>query len=194
MPSRSACSVPARSSRPLPSVLAAWPRVPVVLDPVLVATSGASLGDAAVIAAMRSRLFPLARVVTPNLEEAARLGGGPLGNRVSIEKAATTLRGNGPAAWLVKGGHGDGDTAEDCLVDAGGCHWFRRTAHRDARHPRHGLHAVLGDSRPTSDVASTCARRSRSPRTMSAKGSSAPRASMSDAGPAHSIISRAGAS
>ncbi len=91
--------------------------VPIVLDPVLVATSGAILGDDAVITAMRARLFPLARVVTPNLAETARLAAIPEpADAAAIEAAARRLR-DGPAAWLIKGGHGTGNTAADYLWD-----------------------------------------------------------------------------
>ena len=94
---------------------------PVVLDPVLVATSGAALGDDGVIAAMRAHLFARATLVTPNLAEAARLAGvAALGNDAAIADAARQLRGAGFAAWLIKGGHGAGDTAVDLLLDAEG--------------------------------------------------------------------------
>jgi hydroxymethylpyrimidine/phosphomethylpyrimidine kinase len=76
--------------------------VPIVFDPVMVATSGSVLADAATIAAF-DRLMRLATLVTPNLPELAALGG----------EAAVLARG---PALLVKGGHGDGATIEDRLV------------------------------------------------------------------------------
>ncbi len=106
-------------------VLARGPRVPIVLDPVLVATSGAVLGGDDVIAAMRARLFPLASLVTPNLAEAARLADGAIPrDRAAMEAIARRLRGTGTAAWLVKGGHAAGDSADDVFLDDAGPVWF----------------------------------------------------------------------
>ncbi|WP_277998477.1 bifunctional hydroxymethylpyrimidine kinase/phosphomethylpyrimidine kinase [Sphingomonas liriopis] len=76
--------------------------VPVVFDPVMVATSGSVLADAATIAAFE-RLIRRATLVTPNLPELAALGG------------EAALRASG-AALLVKGGHAEGDVVEDRLV------------------------------------------------------------------------------
>ncbi|MEG3163634.1 bifunctional hydroxymethylpyrimidine kinase/phosphomethylpyrimidine kinase [Sphingomonas sp. PB2P19] len=89
--------------RPLPSREG---RVPIVFDPVMVATTGAVLADAGTIAAF-NRLMRLATLVTPNLPELAALGG---------EAAVRAL---GPAL-LVKGGHGDGAVVEDRLIAADG--------------------------------------------------------------------------
>jgi hydroxymethylpyrimidine/phosphomethylpyrimidine kinase len=80
--------------------------IPVVFDPVMVATSGADLADQATIEAF-GRLIAMARLVTPNLPELAALGG----------EAALAARAN---AVLVKGGHGDGDMLVDRLVTPGG--------------------------------------------------------------------------
>ncbi|MBU6269067.1 MAG: bifunctional hydroxymethylpyrimidine kinase/phosphomethylpyrimidine kinase [Sphingomonadales bacterium] len=80
--------------------------VPVVFDPVMVATSGGVLADAATVAAF-ARLMRLAAVVTPNLPELDALGG-----------IAAVLE-HAPAV-LVKGGHGDGDVLLDRLVGRGG--------------------------------------------------------------------------
>ncbi len=92
--------------------------LPIVVDPVLVATSGATLGDDAVIAAMWRHLFPLATLITPNLAEASRLAGLPVApTRASVERAARKLRGAAQTAWLVKGGHGDAGTSDDLLLD-----------------------------------------------------------------------------
>ena len=125
--------------------LRSWHGGPIVLDPVLVATSGASLGDADVVVAMRELLFPLATLITPNLTEAVRLGAtDPLDDRTAIENAAKTLRADGAAAWLVKGGHGTGDTAEDCLVDAEDAHWF--AAPRIDTRDTHGTGCTLSSA------------------------------------------------
>lgn len=98
-------------------VVAHLPRgLPVVVDPVLVATSGAELGDEAVVAAYRDHVLPRATVVTPNPEEALRLAGaGPEDPR---EEVALALHAMGPAVVLT-GGDPDADSCHDVVVDAG---------------------------------------------------------------------------
>ncbi len=92
--------------------------IPVVLDPVMVATSGAVLLPDAAIAALTAELLPRASVVTPNLPEAAKL----TGLRVETEKeriaAGRALLAMGAKAALVKGGHGSGEMLTDYLVTA----------------------------------------------------------------------------
>jgi hydroxymethylpyrimidine/phosphomethylpyrimidine kinase len=80
--------------------------VPIVFDPVMVATSGGVLADAATIAAFEA-LMGLATLVTPNLPELAALGG----------EQAVLAHG---CALLVKGGHGEGETLTDRLIEADG--------------------------------------------------------------------------
>jgi len=89
--------------------------VPVVLDPVMVAKGGAALLSADAVAAIRSRLLPLAAVLTPNLPEAEALAGGPA-DPVALAKALLAM---GPRAVLVKGGHGEGEVLTDVLAEAG---------------------------------------------------------------------------
>lgn len=77
----------------------------VVLDPVMVATSGAKLLQDDALAALRQRLLPLATLVTPNGPEAALLVGHAVGNGEDAERAANTLLEQGAGAVLLKGGH-----------------------------------------------------------------------------------------
>jgi hydroxymethylpyrimidine/phosphomethylpyrimidine kinase len=77
--------------------------VPVVLDPVMVAESGARLLDEEATAALRERLVPRATVVTPNLAEAAALAGRDPGD--AAEELARTVHALGPGAVVVTGGH-----------------------------------------------------------------------------------------
>ncbi|TVP79950.1 MAG: bifunctional hydroxymethylpyrimidine kinase/phosphomethylpyrimidine kinase [Gemmatimonadales bacterium] len=88
-----------------------------VLDPVMVASTGARLLDEDAVGAVSERLVPLATVVTPNLEEARILTGlaveGPDGQR----DAARALVEMGAGAALVKGGHGDGPQMTDVFFD-----------------------------------------------------------------------------
>jgi hydroxymethylpyrimidine/phosphomethylpyrimidine kinase len=77
----------------------------IVLDPVLRATSGASLGGDETAHAIREALFPLATVITPNMEEASILLGRPILEPDDFEQGAKGLIAMGPAAVLIKGGH-----------------------------------------------------------------------------------------
>ena len=101
------------------SALARWKPRHVVLDPVMVATSGDRLLAAEAVAALRTKLMPLASVITPNLPEAAAL----LDERVAqseteIESQGRRLLSLGCRAVLIKGGHGDGAESTDYLVGA----------------------------------------------------------------------------
>jgi hydroxymethylpyrimidine/phosphomethylpyrimidine kinase len=99
---------------------------PFVLDPVMVATSGDPLLDAAAIAAIRERLVPLANLATPNLDEVAVLLGARPPNEDAMCRAAERLVTDlGAKAALVKGGHLYGDDVVDVLYD-GTMHVFRR--------------------------------------------------------------------
>ena len=87
-------------------------RVPLVVDPVLIASSGAQLLQDDAVETLIQRLFPLATVVTPNLPEAETLTGLPGAPRRELAERLVDL---GAAAALVTGGHGD--TAVDHLFD-----------------------------------------------------------------------------
>lgn len=91
----------------------------VVLDPVMVATSGAALIDPSAIAALVRLLFPRVLVVTPNLDEAAMLVGRPLHTEADMADAAQQLLDLGARAVLLKGGHLAGDTVADLFLQAG---------------------------------------------------------------------------
>ena len=98
----------------------------VVLDPVMVATSGAVLIDNPAIAVLVRELFPRAVVVTPNLDEASLLVGRPLRNEGDMEVAAAQLLAMGARAVLLKGGHLAGDMVCDLLMTPDGqAHWMR---------------------------------------------------------------------
>jgi hydroxymethylpyrimidine/phosphomethylpyrimidine kinase len=95
--------------------------IPVVLDPVLVSSSGGVLLDEEGEAQMRSRLFPLATVLTPNIPEAARLCGTAVaGSREALLAQARSLLTTGARAVLLKGGHGAGAESADLLLTAQG--------------------------------------------------------------------------
>jgi hydroxymethylpyrimidine/phosphomethylpyrimidine kinase len=93
------------------------PRV-VVLDPVMVATSGARLLAEDALDAMRTRLLPLATLLTPNIPEAELLLGHPIDDADAADRAVVALRALGPHAILLKGGHLDeGKTVVDRYDD-----------------------------------------------------------------------------
>jgi hydroxymethylpyrimidine/phosphomethylpyrimidine kinase len=115
---------------------------PLVVDPVMVATSGDVLLAPDAIEAVRRQLIPLATLITPNLPEAARL----LDASIAADEAeavaqAKALRFLGCGAVLVKGGHGGGATAVDILCDSGGIERFERPR-VDTRHT-HGTGCTL---------------------------------------------------
>ena len=117
----------------------------VVLDPVMIATSGAKLIDDAAIDVLVRELFPLAAVVTPNLDEAALLVGHPLQGEADMEAAARQLLERGASAVLVKGGHLAGDTVSDLLLArAAPPHWMR--APRIASGNTHGTGCTLSSA------------------------------------------------
>jgi hydroxymethylpyrimidine/phosphomethylpyrimidine kinase len=98
----------------------------VVLDPVMVATSGAVLIDDPAIAVLVRELFGRASVVTPNLDEAALLVGRSLDSEAAMEAAARELLAMGAPAVLLKGGHLAGDVVSDLLITNNGeLHWMR---------------------------------------------------------------------
>ena len=98
---------------------------PVVVDPVVRATSGYDLVDDAALEALVARLFPVATLVTPNAVEAERITGRPVATHADMERAARDLVRMGAAAALVKGGHLDiGGLAVDVLYDGVSVHTF----------------------------------------------------------------------
>lgn len=94
-----------------------------VLDPVMVSTSGRRLLDEPAVKLLEQALFPLARLITPNLPEAEALCGCPVRNREEMERAARLLAERTGAAVLLKGGHLAG-CADDLLIDRGAVRWF----------------------------------------------------------------------
>lgn len=101
------------------------PVTPIVLDPVLISTSGDALADDAMPAILLERLVPIAALITPNAVEAARLTGLSVTNADELVAAGQALMQRGATAALVKGGHLDGGIVEDVLVTPGGVRIFR---------------------------------------------------------------------
>ena len=82
-----------------------WRNVPLVVDPVMIATSGRRLLKPAAVKILREQLLPLAALVTPNLAEAAALTGRPLRTVEDMRRAAREIQRRFGCAALVKGGH-----------------------------------------------------------------------------------------
>lgn len=89
--------------------------IPLVIDPVMVATSGDALLQDDAIQIYERDLFPLARLLTPNLNEAARLTGQPISDLAAMREAGEMLAKKYGVAVLLKGGHLAGDQAIDLL-------------------------------------------------------------------------------
>ncbi|WP_298597119.1 bifunctional hydroxymethylpyrimidine kinase/phosphomethylpyrimidine kinase [uncultured Limnohabitans sp.] len=92
----------------------------VVLDPVMVATSGDRLIASETVQVLVHELFPRVSVITPNLDEAALLLGRDIPNADALDIAAQDLLAMGARAVLLKGGHLAGDEVVDLLADASG--------------------------------------------------------------------------
>jgi hydroxymethylpyrimidine/phosphomethylpyrimidine kinase len=118
--------------------------VPVVLDPVMLATSGAPLLDQDGVGVLRQRLLPRAYVITPNLPEAEALTGLPINDLAGMEAAVAALLQLGARNVLLKGGHLPGDELVDLLVGREGRMEFRHP--RIASRHTHGTGCTLSSA------------------------------------------------
>jgi hydroxymethylpyrimidine/phosphomethylpyrimidine kinase len=117
----------------------------IVLDPVMIATSGDRLLAANAVAALRTQLIPRALVVTPNLPEAAALTGASIArNEREMEVQAREILALGARNVLIKGGHGDGAESVDLLVGEGDV--IRLSARRIATKNTHGTGCTLSSA------------------------------------------------
>jgi hydroxymethylpyrimidine/phosphomethylpyrimidine kinase len=107
--------------------------IPLVLDPVMFAKGGAALLNPDALDALRTKLLPLATIITPNIPEAEYLAGIPVKNTDDMKKAAEKILKLGCKAVLLKGGHLEGDTLTDILLHQGGMETFTN----DRLHTRH---------------------------------------------------------
>lgn len=112
--------------RTVAGALARKPRIPVVLDPVLVATVGAKLAADGLVAALRRDLIARADLLTPNVPEAESLLSATIRDARDLADAAAALVDSGARAVLLKGGHLRGDRVADLFLERGGKPvWFR---------------------------------------------------------------------
>lgn len=96
----------------------------IVLDPVMVATSGDRLLRDDAIQVLRDRLLPMATVITPNIPEAEVLLDRKINSPAELQQAALDLLQLGAASALVKGGHFEASSSDDALADPGGFTWI----------------------------------------------------------------------
>ena len=132
----------ARIAKAVHAALEQHPDIPVVLDPVMLSTSGHPLLDAEGVTYMGQYLFPLSAVITPNLPEAQALTGRMLTDLHAVEEAAKELYRTYGCAVLIKGGHSTGEPV-DVLFD-GALHRFsgKRIAGKDV----HGTGCTLSSA------------------------------------------------
>ena len=110
--------------RAVADVLAGYPDLPLVIDPVTHAKSGDALLAEDAVSVLRDLLIPRCVVVTPNLPEAAALVGFPVESEAEMLEAGLALLDAGAEAVVVKGGHRP-DTADDLYLDRETVEWLR---------------------------------------------------------------------
>ena len=115
----------------------------IVVDPVMVATSGARLISEEAVDALKEKLLPLATLLTPNIPEAEVLSGMTIENATDMEKAARAISEQYGCAVLCKGGHQISD-ADDLLWREGAGGWFR--GHRIQNSNTHGTGCTLSSA------------------------------------------------
>ncbi len=104
----------------------------VVLDPVIISSSGKRLADPGVPDLIRKKLLPLCKVITPNMHEASVMSGIKVTSQKEMEKAAVLLRNAGPDTVIITGGHFEG-LALDVIYD-GSFHYLRARKRRGEFH------------------------------------------------------------
>lgn len=118
-------------------------QVPLVVDPVMISTSGTPLLDPPAVKALRQKLLPLATVITPNLDEAGSLAGHPVRGLNEMKKAARVLHALGALNVVVKGGHLEG-SAVDMLFD--GRDYVEYPSPRIATKDSHGTGCIFASA------------------------------------------------
>lgn len=124
--------------------LKAWEASRIVVDPVMVATSGARLINEDAVSALQRKLLPLACVITPNIPEAQVLSGSAISSDRDVLRAGRMLSEKFGVAVLIKGGHREG-AADDLLISREGePYWLR--AERVATENTHGTGCTLSSA------------------------------------------------
>lgn len=99
--------------------LTPWPDIPLVLDPVMIATSGDALGDAGVAGLIRDVMMKRVTILTPNVMEAESLTGLDIAGEATFEAACRELTALGAKGVMAKGGHLPGDPVPDFYYEGG---------------------------------------------------------------------------
>ena len=115
----------------------------IVVDPVMVSTSGSRLLTGEAADALLTRLLPLGTVITPNIPEAEAISGLTIQSRDDMVRAAEKIAENVNGGVLIKGGHLE-DTADDLLLYKGELHWF--TSERVKNPNTHGTGCTLSSA------------------------------------------------
>ncbi|CAK9886630.1 MAG: Hydroxymethylpyrimidine/phosphomethylpyrimidine kinase [Candidatus Erwinia impunctatus] len=118
--------------------------IPLVLDPVMVSTSGHALLDSAAVDSLIHEMFPLATLVTPNIPEAEALSGAVITSPEEMLQAGQQLYQQHQTAILLKGGHFPGEMMEDILCLADHSVWLR--AKKVATQNAHGTGCTLSSA------------------------------------------------
>lgn len=116
-----------------------------VVDPVMVATSGGSLLAPDAVSKLKSDLLPLAKLVTPNIPEAEALSGLPIKTVEDMHRAGEAILAMGPEAVLLKGGHLPTDQLVDVLLTSDGEEMQIESTKLDTRHT-HGTGCTLASA------------------------------------------------
>ena len=116
----------------------------IVVDPVMVSSSGSALANDDTTLALCRHLFPLAELITPNLPEAEALAGHAINGERALEQTATELLGFGSRWVLIKGGHLRA-SANDVLAGPGGAIFWFRAPHIET-HDSHGTGCTLSSA------------------------------------------------
>ncbi|KGO86949.1 hydroxymethylpyrimidine kinase [Flavobacterium rivuli WB 3.3-2 = DSM 21788] len=127
------------------NALRQYPDIPVILDPVMVATSGDRLIAQETVTHLVSELFPLSALITPNLDEAALLAGMPIATVNDMETAGKIIMEQGCKALLLKGGHLQQNQLTSLLFAADGT-IKRFTSHKIETKNMHGSGCTLSSA------------------------------------------------
>ena len=145
MQSRSVWYLRRSLSRLSPNRLKIYKAKSIVVDPVMVATSGSSLMKTDAVSTLMDELLPIADVVTPNIPEAEILSGMAVSDKEDMIKAAKKIGDTYECAVFLKGGHNIHD-ANDLLYANGNFKWFYGKRIDKSKHPWDGVYAVISHS------------------------------------------------
>ncbi len=143
-------------------------KIPLIVDPVMIATSGDALLQPAAVEFYCSRLFPRATLVTPNMAEAAALTGRPVRDLDEMRTAGSELAQKFGTRFLLKGGHLGGDQRDRPALRRSGGGGILSAVCPGRFDPRHRMHLFRGDRGPPRARAIHSRKRSRGPRISSA--------------------------